>query len=113
MPLSGQPKRFSFHMETNDRTTQVTPRNTISHRLKAMIARWGGTGEIYAVLESLIEGCFTGLPASFGRPARWASTEFSLILASFQAINPFRMWSGWKPRVSQMFERVERLAFFV
>jgi hypothetical protein len=37
MPLSGQPNRFSFHMETNDRTTQVRPRNTINHRLKAII----------------------------------------------------------------------------
>ena len=45
MPLSGQPKRFSFHMEAKAKTTQVKPRNTISHRLKAMIARWGCTGE--------------------------------------------------------------------
>jgi hypothetical protein len=45
MPLSGQPNRFSFHMETNENATQVKPRNTISHRLKAMIARWGCTGE--------------------------------------------------------------------
>ncbi len=36
MPLSGQPKRFSFHMETNDTTTQVRARNTISRRLKAL-----------------------------------------------------------------------------
>ena len=39
MPLSGQPNRFSFHMETKAKTTQGTPRNTISHRLKAMIVR--------------------------------------------------------------------------
>jgi hypothetical protein len=25
MPRSGQPKRFSFHMETNAKTTQVRP----------------------------------------------------------------------------------------
>jgi hypothetical protein len=25
MPLSGQPKRFSFHIEINDRTTRITP----------------------------------------------------------------------------------------
>jgi hypothetical protein len=43
MPRSGQPKRFSFHMETNERTTQVKPRNTISHRLKAIIVSWGCT----------------------------------------------------------------------
>ena len=45
MPLSGQPKRFSFHMETNEKTTQVTPRNTISHRLKAIIVSAGSTSE--------------------------------------------------------------------
>jgi hypothetical protein len=43
MPLSGQPKRFSFHIETNDRTTQVTPRNTISRRLKALNVSSGCT----------------------------------------------------------------------
>ena len=42
-PLSGQPNRFSFHIETNERTTQVTPRNTISHRLKAIIVSAGCT----------------------------------------------------------------------
>ena len=42
-PLSGQPKRFSFHMETNEKTTQVRPRNTISHRLKAIIVSLGCT----------------------------------------------------------------------
>jgi len=46
MPLSGQPKRFSFHIETNDRTTQVRPRNTISHRLKAIIVSSGCTCSI-------------------------------------------------------------------
>ena len=39
MPLSGQPKRFSFHMETKAKTTQVTPRNTINQRLRAIIVR--------------------------------------------------------------------------
>src|SRR5262245_11220216 len=29
MPLSGQPKRFSFHMETNDKGTRITPRNFV------------------------------------------------------------------------------------
>jgi hypothetical protein len=38
MPLSGQPNRFSFHMETNDRTTRTTARNTISRSLKALNA---------------------------------------------------------------------------
>ena len=73
MPLSGQPNRFSFHIETNEKTTQVMPRNTISHRLKAIIVssgcRCGMGGRIYAVLESLIEGCLTRLFANFGRPA--------------------------------------------
>src|SRR5262245_2607537 len=41
MPRSGQPKRFSFQMETNAKTTQVRPRNTISHRLKAIIVSAG------------------------------------------------------------------------
>ena len=41
MPRSGQPNRFSFHMETNEKTTQVGPRNTISHRLKAIIVSSG------------------------------------------------------------------------
>jgi hypothetical protein len=36
MPLSGQPNRFSFHMETSDRATRITARNTISRRLKAL-----------------------------------------------------------------------------
>ena len=47
MPRSGQPNRFSFHIETNEKTTQVMPRNTISHRLRAIIVRWvcsGGMG---------------------------------------------------------------------
>jgi hypothetical protein len=43
IPLSGDPKRFSLHMETNEKTTQVRPRNTISHRLKAIIVSWGCT----------------------------------------------------------------------
>jgi hypothetical protein len=37
MPRSCQPKRFSFHMEINEKATQVMPRNTISHRLKAIM----------------------------------------------------------------------------
>ena len=45
MPLSGQPNRFSFHMESNDKTTQVIPRNTISHRLKAISVSSGCTSE--------------------------------------------------------------------
>ena len=36
MPLSGQPNRFSFHIEINAKTTQVRPRNTISHRLRGV-----------------------------------------------------------------------------
>jgi hypothetical protein len=40
IPLSGQPERFSFHMETNAKTTQVRRRNTIHHRLKAIIVSW-------------------------------------------------------------------------
>jgi uncharacterized membrane protein len=46
MPLSGQPKRFSFHMEINAKTTQVRPRNTMSHRLKAIIANSGCTTSV-------------------------------------------------------------------
>jgi hypothetical protein len=34
MPLSGQPKRFSFHMESNVKTRGTTARNVISGRLK-------------------------------------------------------------------------------
>jgi hypothetical protein len=30
MPLSGQPKWFSFYMEINEKPTRVPPRNTIS-----------------------------------------------------------------------------------
>ena len=36
MPLRGQPKRFSFHIETNVKATQVKLRTTISHRLNAI-----------------------------------------------------------------------------
>jgi hypothetical protein len=43
MPLSGQPNRFSFHIEINEQTTQVVPRNTISHRLKTIIVSSGCT----------------------------------------------------------------------
>src|SRR5262245_64191542 len=43
MPRSGQPNRFSFHMETKAKTTQVTPRNTISHRPRAIIVSSGST----------------------------------------------------------------------
>ena len=43
MPRSGQPNRFSFHMEINAKTTQVRPRNTISHRLRATIVSSGCT----------------------------------------------------------------------
>jgi hypothetical protein len=42
-PLSGEPKRFSFDMETTEKTTQLRPRNTISHRLKAIIVSSGCT----------------------------------------------------------------------
>ena len=48
IPLSGQPKRFSFDMETNEKTTQVMPRNTISHRLKAIIVSVGCTRPTYS-----------------------------------------------------------------
>ena len=43
MPRSGQPKRFSFHIEMNAKTTQVRPRNTISHKLRAMLVSAGCT----------------------------------------------------------------------
>ncbi len=36
MPLSGQPKRFSFHIESNEEATRIAPRNTISRWLKAL-----------------------------------------------------------------------------
>jgi hypothetical protein len=42
-PLKGQPKRASFHMETNAKMTQVRPKNTISHRLKAIMVSWNCT----------------------------------------------------------------------
>ena len=75
MPLYGQPNRFSFHMETNEKTTQVRHRNAISHRLKAIIVSSIGTcgigRENYAVLESLTGVCLTLLLASFGRLAGW------------------------------------------
>ena len=29
MPRSGQSKRFSFHIETNDKATRITPRNVV------------------------------------------------------------------------------------
>jgi hypothetical protein len=45
-PESGQLNRFSFHMEINAKTTQVKPRNTISHRLKAIIVSWGCTTSV-------------------------------------------------------------------
>ena len=41
--LSGQPKRFTFHMETNKYATRVRLRNTISHRLKAIIVSSSST----------------------------------------------------------------------
>jgi hypothetical protein len=34
MPLSGQPKRFSFHIETKDTATRLTARETTRRRLK-------------------------------------------------------------------------------
>ena len=65
-PLSGQPKRFSFHMETNEKTTQVRPRNTISHRLKAIIVSVGCTRPTYLVGFDESPGCTfgTGVPGS-------------------------------------------------
>jgi hypothetical protein len=58
MPRSGQPNRFSFHMEISDRTTQVRPRNTISHRLKAIIVSSGCTRPIcsWTASVSLLSG---------------------------------------------------------
>jgi hypothetical protein len=43
MPLSGQPKRFSFHIETNVKTTRITARSVISRRLKALNVSSGCT----------------------------------------------------------------------
>ena len=43
IPRSGEPKWFSFHMETNAKTTQVRPRNTINHKLRAIIVSAGCT----------------------------------------------------------------------
>ena len=48
MPRSGQPNRFSFHIEINEKTRQVRPRNTISHRLKAIIVSSGCTSSIWS-----------------------------------------------------------------
>jgi hypothetical protein len=69
MPLRGQPNRFSFHIEINVKTTSVAARNVISRRLTALNVSSGcrcGMG-VYAVLGSLIEGCFTRLLANVGR----------------------------------------------
>ena len=48
IPLSGRPKRFSFDMEINENATQVIPRKTISHRLKAIIVSVGCTRLTYS-----------------------------------------------------------------
>jgi hypothetical protein len=58
MPLSGQPKRFSFHIETKDRTTRTTARNTISRRLKALNVSSGCTRPIcsWTASVSLLSG---------------------------------------------------------
>ena len=40
MPRSGQPKRFSFHIEANEKMTQVRLSNTIGHRFEAIIVSW-------------------------------------------------------------------------
>ena len=34
MPLSGQPKRFSFHIETNDKATRMHPEIRLADDLK-------------------------------------------------------------------------------
>jgi hypothetical protein len=65
MPLSGHPKRFSFHIETNEETTQVRHRNTIIHRLKAIIV---SASCIYAVLKSVTDGWLTQVLCNFVRP---------------------------------------------
>ena len=61
MPLSGQPKRFSFHIETNDNAISVRLRSTISQRLEAINVSSVSTGlmdrKVYAVLENLTEVC--------------------------------------------------------
>jgi hypothetical protein len=37
MPLSGQPKRFSFHIETNDKTTRIKPGIQLATGLKLLL----------------------------------------------------------------------------
>src|SRR4029453_1533679 len=79
MPLSGQPKRFSFHMEINAKTTQVSAGNTINQRLKAIIVSWGcrclcrpgksDRGVLDAALRQLRTSCtlsFNGTQLEFG-----------------------------------------------
>ena len=73
MPRSGQPNRFSFHMETNEKTTQVRPRNTISHRLKAIIVSSGCTrfgSSLYLVLDGFGEPSVC--PFGCVLPGSWA-----------------------------------------
>ena len=93
MPLSGQPKRFSFHMETNVKTTKTKARSVISKRLKDTNARFGCScameEKVYAVLESLTGMCVTRL-GTFGLSPCW-SLVLNLSFASFQTIKPFRM----------------------
>jgi hypothetical protein len=109
MPLSGQPKRFSFHIETNDNAISVKPRITIIQRLKAINVRSVCTGlmdrKVYAVFENLTEVCAMRILANFARLAGCGSTPRPLSFASFHTSKPFRMWSGCRPRVSQMFSK--------
>jgi hypothetical protein len=73
MPLSGQPKRFSFHIKTNDNAIRVKPRSTISQRLKAINVRSVCTDsiaeKIYAILENLTEVYAMRVLANFARLA--------------------------------------------
>jgi hypothetical protein len=74
MPLRGQPKRFSFHIETNVNVISVKPRSTISQRLEAINVSSVCTGlvdwKVYPVLESLTEVRATRVFTNVLRPPR-------------------------------------------
>jgi hypothetical protein len=84
MPLSGQPKRFSFHIETSDTATRTTLRNTIKRWLKALNVSSGCTAlasSIYLVLEGFGEPSVCLFSCGFSRS--WAcGTSLSVMPGS-------------------------------
>jgi hypothetical protein len=73
MPLSGQPNRFSFHIETNEKATRITPRNTISrtNNLDTIAPRG---------FKTVSSGCTKKLlqPPATSRPARERQIKLSI-----------------------------------